>query len=121
LFSRLQSHTRNHLAHRWQYFSWFGLVSVNKVGSVLSAWNDPAKKVSGTIKSTLNEIEGAIIAATEPTLNKQGATFTGSERYRQVQDQLTKVVTTKEIDKSIRHVEAKMDKILTTLKSNKNL
>lgn len=36
------------------------------------------------MRSTLNEIEGVLIAATEPAFNKQGARFRGISRYRQV-------------------------------------
>jgi len=85
LFSRLHSHTRDHLAPRWRYFSWFGLLTVNKNGS-LSAWDGPDKQVRGTIRSTLDEIEGVLIAATEPPYNKQGARFKGITRYRQILD-----------------------------------
>ena len=61
LFRRLRAHQRDALAHRWQYFSWFGLLSVNKSGRV-SGWDAPSKRVGGTIRSTLNEIEGVLIA-----------------------------------------------------------
>lgn len=83
LFNRLRAHRRDGLAHRWHYFSWFELCSVNKSG-VLSGWDAPTKRVSGTMRSTLNEIEGVLIAATEPAFNKQGARFQGIARYRQV-------------------------------------
>ena len=83
LFRRLRSHRRDSLALRWQYFSWFGLLAVNKTGR-LSGWDAPSKRVSGTIRSTLNEIEGVLIAATEPAFNKQGARFRGIARYRQI-------------------------------------
>jgi hypothetical protein len=83
LFARLRTHRRDALAHRWHYFSWFGLLSVNKSGT-LSGWDAPSKRVSGTIKSTLNEIEGVLIAATEPAFNKQGARFRGIARFKQV-------------------------------------
>lgn len=83
LFTRLRAHRRDALAHRWHYFSWFGLLPVNKSGK-LSGWDAPQKRISGTIKSTLNEIEGVLIAATEPAFNKQGARFRGISRYRQV-------------------------------------
>jgi hypothetical protein len=82
LFRRLRSHRRDSLAHRWHYFSWFGLLTVNKSGR-LSGWDAPSKRVSGTIQSALNEIEGVLIAATEPPFNKQGARFRGIARYRQ--------------------------------------
>lgn len=83
LFLRLRAHRRDFLADRWQYFSWFGLLAINKSGK-LSGWDAPNKRVSGTIRSTLNEIEGVLIAATEPSFNKQGAKFRGITRYRQV-------------------------------------
>jgi hypothetical protein len=83
LFNRLRSHRRDGLALRWNYFSWFGLLAINKSGG-LSGWDAPSKRVSGTMKSTLNEIEGVLIAATEPAFNKQGARFRGIARYRQV-------------------------------------
>ena len=82
LFNRLRSHRRDGLANRWHYFSWFGLLGVNKSGW-LSGWDAPTKRVSGTMRSTLNEIEGVLIAATEPAFNKQGARFRGIARYRQ--------------------------------------
>jgi hypothetical protein len=40
LFRRLRSHRRDSLAHRWHYFSWFGLLTVNKSGR-LSGWDAP--------------------------------------------------------------------------------
>lgn len=83
LFNRLRAHRRDGLAHRWHYFSWFGLLAINKSGD-LSGWDAPTKRVSGTMRSTLNEIEGVLIAATEPAFNKQGARFRGIARYRQV-------------------------------------
>lgn len=84
LFKRLRAHRRDHLALRWQYFSWFGLLAVNKGNGKLSGWDDPEKRVRGTIRSMLNEIEGVLIAATEPQFNKQGARFRKVPRYRQV-------------------------------------
>ncbi len=50
----------------------------------LSTRDDNSKRVSGTIESTLNEIEGVLIAATEPAFNKHGARFRDIPRYRQV-------------------------------------
>lgn len=96
LFNRLRSHQRDSLAHRWHYFSWFGLLSVNKSGE-LSGRDDPLKRVTGTIRSTLNEIEGVLIAATEPAFNKQGARFRGISRYRQVPHPDADYVSTKDL------------------------
>ena len=44
---------------------------MNKSGR-LSGHDNKWKHVTGTIRSTLNEIEGVLIAATEPRFNKQG-------------------------------------------------
>lgn len=84
LLKRLSSHTRDSLAHRWHYVSWFGLLPVNPGSGRLSRFDKPEKRVKGTLKSTLNEIEGVLIAATEPPFNKQGARFRDTEQYRQI-------------------------------------
>jgi hypothetical protein len=111
LFRRLRAHRRDGLSDRWHYFSWFGLLTVNKSGR-LSRWDKAAKRVSGTIKSTLNEIEGVLIAATEPAFNKQGARFKGISRYRQVAHELAEHTPTKEIWNSLIDMEGKIDKLL---------
>jgi hypothetical protein len=110
LFARLRAHRRDFLAHRWHYFSWFGLLSVNKSGR-LSGWNAPSKRVSGTIKSTLNEIEGVLIAATEPAFNKQGARFQGIARFRQVSHIEADYVSTAEIRDLIAEIGEKVDRL----------
>lgn len=96
LFVRLRSHTRDHLAHRWHYVSWFGLLQVNK-SAMLSGFDAPTKVVKGTLRSTLNEIEGVLIAATEPSFNKQGARFRGIALYQQVKHPNAEAVSTQQI------------------------
>lgn len=110
LFNRLRSHRRDSLAHRWQYFSWFGLLSVNKSGK-LSGWDDKSKRVSGTIGSTLNEIEGVLIAATEPSFNKQGARFRGIPRYRQVPHIEAEHVSLSQLRDILNGINRKIDKL----------
>jgi hypothetical protein len=112
LFKRLRSHRRDGLALRWQYLSWFGLLTVNKNGT-LSGWDAPTKRVSGTINSMLNEIEGVLIAATEPAFNKQGARFRGIARYRQVQHNEAEQVSLADIRNMLRGIEKK----IATIKS----
>lgn len=111
LFVRLRSHTRDHLAHRWHYVSWFGLLPVNRNGQ-LSGRDDPNKRVRGTLRSTLNEIEGVLIAATEPAFNKQGARFRGIARYRQVKHIRADAVTALQIYDLVHEVR---DEILKKL------
>ena len=110
LFNRLRSHCRDSLTHRWQYFSWFGLLSVNKSGQ-LSGWDDKLKRVSGTLASTLNEIEGVLIAATEPPFNKQGAKFRGIPRYRQVSHLEAEHVSLSQLRDMLRGLDRKIDKL----------
>src|ERR1700676_3124014 len=108
LFKRLRAHQRDNLAHRWHYFSWFGLLSVNKTGR-LSGHDDKSKRVSGTIQSTLNEIEGVLIAATEPPFNKQGARFRGIARYRQTAHPEAEYVSPKELRDLVSELLQKVD------------
>jgi hypothetical protein len=83
IFARLKGHLKNHLAPRWRYFSWFGLLSVNKDGS-LSGWDSPQKNVTTTIAGHLDGYEGVLIAASDPQFNRQGARFRSVRRYSQV-------------------------------------
>ena len=110
LFARLSSHRRDRLALRWQYFSWFGLLTVNKSGK-LSRWDKQAKRVYGTIGSMLNEIEGVLIAATEPPFNRQGAKFKGSHRYKQRLHADAERVELSELRDMLRRISKKIDKL----------
>lgn len=83
LFSRLKQHTRDALADRWTRFSWFGIRSVNKDGSLR------AEKSSAhpPIGSVLNHIEAILIATAEPPHNRQGGRFGEKvEQYLQFND-----------------------------------
>ena len=111
LFRRLRSHRRDHLALRWHYFSWFGLLAVNQSGA-LSGWDNPGKRVRGTIGSTLNEIEGVLIAATEPSFNKQGARFKQIVRYRQVPHKKAEGVSLEDTHEIISSLETKVNRLL---------
>jgi hypothetical protein len=110
LFNRLRSHRRDNLALRWQYFSWFGLLQVNKRGD-LSGWDAPSKRVAGTIGSTLNEIEGVLIAATEPAFNKQGAKFRGIARYAQVSKADAEGVSLTQLRDLLTNILGKVDRL----------
>lgn len=111
LFRRLRAHRRDGLAHRWQYFSWFGLLNVKKNGQ-LSGRDNRAKRVTGTIGSTLNEIEGVLIAATEPPFNKQGAKFKGIIRFRQVSHRDAEHISLTQMREILNGLEQKMDVLI---------
>lgn len=111
LLVRLRAHTRNHLALRWQYFSWFGLLAVNKNGS-LSGWDKQSKRVHSTLGSVLDEMEGVLIAATEPANNKQGAKFSGIPLYKQVPDSEADYVSNKQIRDELMDLPQELSKSL---------
>jgi hypothetical protein len=81
LFTRLKAHTQNHLAERWDRFSWFGIYPIKKGELDASA---SVVRIQTNIDSVLNHIEGVLISVTEPPLNRQGARFGKAEQYRQV-------------------------------------
>lgn len=81
LFARLKGHTQNHLAERWDRFSWFGIYPVKR-GKLDTSVN--VESIKTDIYSVLDHVEGALISVTEPPLNRQGARFGGVEQYKQV-------------------------------------
>jgi hypothetical protein len=110
LFGRLKQHDTDHLWNRWEHFSWFGFRRVNKNGD-LSLFDDLHKtfKISGTL--LLNEIEGALITALEPKLNKQGARWKDVDEYFQFVDDEKEDVTLGHVLDS----NARLEKLITGL------
>jgi len=80
LFSRLKSHTKNHLADRWNRFSWFGIYPVK--GDLVDS-NLDLKKIKTDAFTVLDHLEGALISITEPPLNRQGPHFGDVGQYIQ--------------------------------------
>lgn len=83
LFSRLKTHTKDHLWNRWEFFSWFGLLDITQSGKKLDARSSVTHKRHESGSTILNELEGILIAALEPKLNKQGAKFSDANRFDQ--------------------------------------
>ena len=84
LFVRLRQHRADHLAGRWNRFSWFGTRRVVRDG-VLAA---DKQALHPSMPLALDHIEGVLIAAAEPPLNRQSGSFGASvEQYVQVRDE----------------------------------
>ncbi len=84
LITRLIQHQKDDLAERWDRFSWFGLRAV-KTGGGLAKYNQDVHVKSFSV---LNHIEGILIYAAEPQLNRQGGKFGKNiKRYLQKRDQ----------------------------------
>lgn len=79
LFKRLKDHTKDHLADRWDRFSWFGTQWVTKSGE-LSADTD---KINVGIEVAMNVLEAVSIAIAEPRLNLQRGKWGEATQYFQ--------------------------------------
>jgi len=84
LYSRLKQHRTDHLADRWNKFSWFGVRKVNKDGTLSKAEGDLNRNLKAT--EILNLIEGLMINVIDPPLNKQGARWGNIDQYYQLSE-----------------------------------
>jgi hypothetical protein len=80
LLTRLKRHNSDHLEGWWTYFSWFGLLGTNKSSSLLK-WSKKNFHVDRS--KLLDSLEGILIAAINPKLNKQGEKL--GQRFKQVE------------------------------------
>jgi hypothetical protein len=108
LYKRLDNHETDHLASRWEYFSWFGLCGVDKKYQLILS-EDSSEQLKGTIADSLNEIESVLILAMEPKLNKKGATWKGVKEYFQCIEEEEKTID--EIFYKQEELEEKLDEI----------
>lgn len=69
LLTRLKNHNSDGTEGWWKYFSWFGLKGLNRDGT-LSKWS--TRKFHSSKDKTLDSLEGILIAAINPKMNKQG-------------------------------------------------
>lgn len=84
LFSRLRNHLTDHLADRWDKFSWFGVRKVNKNGTLSITQGELNRRLKAN--EILDLLEGLLINVVEPPLNKQGAKWSGIEQYFQLSE-----------------------------------
>lgn len=115
LFSRLKAHTNNHLWNRWEYFTWFGIRRVNPGNNQLSVHDSATKNYVAGGASLLNEIEGVLIAALEPHLNKQGPKWKDVSEYFQVVDDELEERQVSEVLAEIESIGKKLDALAERL------
>jgi hypothetical protein len=118
IYSRLKQHETDHLWNRWEYFSWFGFRRVNSTGS-LSRYDDAQKLFKAKGSLLLNEIEGVLITALEPKLNKQSARWKDVKEFFQLIDDDVKdlklvniLKANKGLEKQISALDKKVQKAL---------
>jgi hypothetical protein len=81
LYDRMNAHRVDHLAERWQRFSWFGIDPVKgRKGAKTVIETDPKTSDTATV---LNHLEGILIATAEPRLNLQGGRFGDAQQFYQ--------------------------------------
>lgn len=85
LFKRLRTHRSDHLAERWNRFSWFGTQWITKKHKLST---DTAAVHEG-IASALNMLEAVAIAISEPRLNLQRGRWGDAKQYYQVAEEPT--------------------------------
>ncbi len=79
LFKRLKSHKFDHLADRWDRFSWFGTQWVTKTNEL----SKDTASVNASVEATLNVLEAVSIALSEPRLNLQRGKWGDATQYFQ--------------------------------------
>ena len=80
LLKRLKVHISDHLAERWNRFSWFGTQWVTKQHKL----STDTAKISGSVAETLNILEAVAIAIAEPRLNLQRGRWAKATKYFQL-------------------------------------
>jgi hypothetical protein len=80
LFKRLKSHTTDHLADRWNRFSWFGTQWVTQQHEL----SKDTAAMHESITAVLNVLEAVTIAISEPRLNLQRGRWGEIKQYYQV-------------------------------------
>lgn len=119
LFSRLKTHTRDHLWNRWEFFSWFGLRRVNPSNKQISGYDHVGKQFRAKGAEVLDEFEGVLIAAMEPKLNKQGPSFKDAMMFDQEIDENIRDVSLVDLDAKIEVLKLDIQKLNAKAKSRK--
>lgn len=86
LGARLHDHHGDHLAGKWDRFSWFGFNPVGPTadGHGVLSLNEPRRDVTDNTSTTIGDLEALLIAAMGPKLNQQKMRFENAVRWEQV-------------------------------------
>ena len=119
LLARLNDHETDHLWNRWQHFSWFGFRGVNSTNHALTDKDKITKTFKEKGSSLIDQLEGILIAAMEPKLNKQGAKWSGADEYFQHIDDEMERPTPQYLATRLETVEDKIDKLIALVGKQK--
>ncbi|MEH6718866.1 MAG: GIY-YIG nuclease family protein [Aurantimonas endophytica] len=109
LYDRLYNHLTDHLAERWERFSWFGIDPV--VGKHGKRFVDEQDPGTPPVNVVLDHLEAILIAAAEPALNRQGGKFGEAQQFRQYWDDDEENVTEmfENISQHLAEIESKLE------------
>lgn len=107
LLDRLKKHEKDHLWNRWAYFSWYGIRQVTDTSLHAAQSNGSKYSVSGA--TLIEQLEGVLISVLEPTLNRQGATWKGTQEYFQVIDHEVREVSLNDLQDQFSDLERRLD------------
>lgn len=83
LLKRSNEHRSDHLAERWDRFSWFGMRRVKQDNTLLA----DAMGANTDVQTALNIMEAVAIAIAEPRLSLQRGKWGNAQQYLQVEPQ----------------------------------
>ena len=87
LGKRLFEHTKDHLASRWDRFSWFGLKDIDTSNRLIDL-SESFENI--LIKNLINAFESLLIEVIEPRKNKKKAPDTGKEYVQACNEDITR-------------------------------
>jgi len=87
LGKRLFEHTKDHLASRWDRFSWFGLKDIDTSNRLIDL-SESFENIP--IKNLINAFESLLIEVIEPRKNKKKAPDTGKEYVQACNEDITR-------------------------------
>lgn len=84
LGKRLKDHTDDHLAGKWDRFSWFGFHPLGPVSNGVQGINDQADDIDEGTDASIGDLEALLIKVLNPRLNKSKMKLQDAEEWTQV-------------------------------------
>ena len=117
LLDRLRQHNDGPMRARWTYFSWFGTLKRIPGGSQGKDRFQEEKQGRVDIATTLDELEGILIMAADPLLNRQGGKFKKADEYKQVYKEPVEPVDREQLEAEFQQLRKYVDRGFRDLKA----
>ena len=116
LFDRLRQHNDGPMRARWTYFSWFGTLKRIPASGPGKDRFEEEKEGRVDIATTLDELEGILIMAADPLLNRQGGKFKKADEYKQVYQEPVEPVGREQFETEFRKLRKELARRFRDLK-----